>query len=234
MTVSPIVLARHRPLAVMALLTLVLAAGCEGRSATRTASAAEPASILASRADSVARARQDSANRAQPGYVIDSILPIDEQVRRFRAGLSEVSRFSGGATSRRALVDSILAGLARHDTTALRRLTITRAEYAWLVYPSSPFAVPPMQQPPQLSWYLESSPSEVGFARLVTRLGGRAWRASETRCPGTEVREGSNTIVSGCVVRVRDNDGGPRDLRLFGPLIEREGRWKVLSWANAF
>src|SRR5262245_66450399 len=35
------------------------------------------------RRDSIARARQDSINRAQPGYVIDSTLPVQEELRRF-------------------------------------------------------------------------------------------------------------------------------------------------------
>lgn len=217
----------------MPLLALALAAACDGHPSPRTASAAEPDSVVAARTDSVARARQDSINRTQPGYVVDSILPTDEQLRRFRAELPEVSRFTGGRSSRQALVDAIFAGLARGDTAALRRLTISRAEYAWLVYPSSPFAAPPMQQPPQLSWLLESTPSEVGFSRLVSRLGGRPIEVLQLRCPDAAVREGRNTIVGGCSVQLRDQ-GATRELRLFGPLIEREGEWKVLSWANAF
>lgn len=218
-------------LLLVALVTLL--AACDGQSGTRTAAAAEPDSVVAARADSVARARQDSINRAQPGYVIDSILPIEEQLRRFRADLPEVTRLAGGAASRRALVEAILQGVARGDTSALRRLTISRAEYAWLVYPTSPFAAPPMRQPPQLSWFLESTPSEVGLSRLLSRLGGRPIEVLETRCPDAVTREGRNTIVAGCVVRIRDQ-GETRELRLFGPLIERDGHWKVLSWTNAF
>jgi hypothetical protein len=47
------------------------------------------AAVDSARADSLTRARQDSVNRAQPGYIVDSILPIEEQLRRFRTGLAE-------------------------------------------------------------------------------------------------------------------------------------------------
>jgi hypothetical protein len=37
------------------------------------------AAVDSARADSIALVRQDSINRAQPGYVVDSILPMEEQ-----------------------------------------------------------------------------------------------------------------------------------------------------------
>src|ERR1043165_2290911 len=57
------------------------------------------------RADSIARARQDSINRTLPGYVIDSLLPVDEELRRFRAAIGgePVPAFVAGSPSREAL-----------------------------------------------------------------------------------------------------------------------------------
>jgi hypothetical protein len=226
--------ARRTTLAGFALLASSLTSACDPRSAAaRPASAAESDSARLVREDSLARVHQDSINRARPDYVVDSILPVEEQLRRFRADLREVSRLEGGERTRQALLDAIFAGIERADTATLERLTVSPAEYAWLVYPSSPFAVPPMQQAPQVRWYMESSASDVGLARLLARLGGRPLADVHTRCPNSVVREGANSIVAGCVVRWRDG-GARRALRLFGPLIERDGQWKVLSWANAF
>ena len=58
------------------------------------------------RTDSIARARQDSVNRAQPGYVVDSLLPIEEELRRFRAAIggSPVTALAHGSASREELV----------------------------------------------------------------------------------------------------------------------------------
>ena len=64
--------------------------------ATACQQGAKPADAATVRADSirrdsVARARQDSINRTLPGYVVDSILPIEEEVRRFK-GKSAANR----------------------------------------------------------------------------------------------------------------------------------------------
>src|ERR1700754_1736356 len=73
------------------------------------------------RADSVARARQDSINRAQPGYVIDSILPVEEELRRFRdaIGGAPVTALSGGSPSRDALARRVVAAVTANDTTEM-------------------------------------------------------------------------------------------------------------------
>jgi hypothetical protein len=58
------------------------------------------------REDSVARARQDSINRAQPGYIVDSVLPVEEELRRFREALggTPATKLANGSESREALV----------------------------------------------------------------------------------------------------------------------------------
>ena len=65
--------------------------------------------------DSIARARQDSINRALPGYVVDSILPIDEEIRRFaaRIGGDPVTSFAHASASREALVRRIVRDVTR-------------------------------------------------------------------------------------------------------------------------
>ncbi|HET8784860.1 MAG TPA: hypothetical protein VFM38_04450, partial [Candidatus Limnocylindrales bacterium] len=103
---GPVQLANGRCLRASAVLALVLAAatGCDEIEAgfARRVEAARADSVAT---DSMARARQDSINRAQPGYVVDSILPIEEELRRFRVGLGAApSHLVGGASSRETLI----------------------------------------------------------------------------------------------------------------------------------
>ncbi len=185
-------------------------------------------------ADSVARIRQDSVNRAQPGYVVDSILPIAEELRRFRAGLGEAPRgLEHGAPTRDALVDSFIDALQRADTATLVRLTISRAEFAYLVYPSSPNIDGPYRQAPGLVWMRLSGASGVGLARLLNRVGGRAIPRPSYRCDEPPTTEGDNRIWQDCEIRL----GSPAAAswqRLFGGIIERDGRFKILSYANDY
>src|SRR5215218_6925464 len=69
--------------ALAALIGLTLA--CDGAPSIRTAQATD-AGEAARRAD-LERARQDSVVRARPGYIIDSILPVQEEIRRFQTSL---------------------------------------------------------------------------------------------------------------------------------------------------
>lgn len=194
------------------------------------AAAADPA-----RTEAVARARQDSINRAQPGYVVDSILPVEEQLRRFRAGLPDTLRmFEGGASSRDALVWAFARNLEAADTGALVRLTISRAEFAWLVYPDSPLSAPPYRQAPDVAWMRHGAASSAGLGRLIDRLGGSRLGLKSWGCLEGPINEGANTVWRDCAVRFEKAGAGEQTLRLFSSIIGRNGRFKILSYANGF
>lgn len=185
--------------------------------------------------DSVALARQDSINRAQPGYIIDSILPIEEQLRRFRTGLPDTLRtFEVGASGKEELVRMFVRALETSDTATLVRLTVSRAEFAWLVYPDSPFSAPPYQQAPDLVWMRHTAASGVGLKRLLERLGGSGLGFQSWRCADAPITEGANHIWRDCAVRFQRAVGGQRTVRLFSSIVERHGRFKILSYANGF
>ena len=53
---------------------------------------------------------------------VDSIVPRDVELTRFRAGLAEPVGLTGGETSRDALVRHFMTALERRDTVALNGL----------------------------------------------------------------------------------------------------------------
>jgi hypothetical protein len=179
------------------------------------------------------RARQDSIVRARPGYIIDSILPIDEEIRRFQATLGErPSGFTDGARTRSELVTKFVRAIEQNDTTGLTRLVVSREEFGYLVYPSSPNAAPPYRQAPDLVWLMRSAGTGKASARLLARFGGRSIGFAGHSCPDGSVNEGANTVWSGCVVRRTQSAGDTTSLRMFGTIIERGGRFKFLSLSN--
>jgi len=191
--------------------------------------------IDSARADSIALVRQDSLSRAQPGYVVDSILPMDEQLRRFRAGLKEPPRgLNGAAHGKDHLMRAFVRALESADTAGLVRLTVTRAEFAYLVFPESPLSAPPYSQAPDLVWMRHSYGTATGLERLLTRLGGSPLGYRSLSCAEVPVIEGSNRIWKDCTVRFSLPGSSIQTLQLFASIIEREGRYKILSYANAF
>jgi hypothetical protein len=212
---------------------LSAAAGCD--SARASARSASPGADSV-RADSIARARQDSINRAQPGYVIDSILPVEEELRRFRAAIggAPATTLEHASPSRDVLIRRIVDDVARGDSLDLRAAAITAREYADLVYPSSPFTHPPYRQSPGLAWMQIAGRSASGYTRLLKRREGQRLALANYSCvPKAEV-QGDNRLWSDCVLRLVGAGRDTSTQRWFGSIVERQGRFKLISFANQF
>jgi hypothetical protein len=189
------------------------------------------------RADSIARAHQDSLNRAQPGYIIDSVFPVEEELRRFRAAIggTTVTSLQHGSDSREALVRRLVGAVAAQDTAQLRDMALTAREFADLVYPSSPYTRPPYRQAPSLVWMQMMNPSVSGFKRLMARRGGVQFTYVGHTCKPTAERQGANKLWLDCTVRlVNPAEHDTTSQRWFGTIIERDGRFKIVSYANQF
>ena len=159
---------------------------------------------------------------------------MDEALRRFRADLPAVTELSGGAGSRNELVGEFMLALEQNDTATVRRLHISRAEYAYLYFPSSRYMSEPYRQPPSVAWLLNAQNSDKGISRVMQRLGGRHLEWSGYTCPD-ETREGDNTFFRSCTAEYVDPQTNARvTRRLFGTIIARDGQHKFLSYANDF
>ena len=213
-------------LSIGALFACDTANTADGRVASRTDSV---------RADSMARARQDSINRASPGYVIDSVLPVDEELRRFRAavGGTTATDLQYASLSRTDLVRRFVRDLSTRDTTDLRRAVIDPREFADLVYPDSPNTRPPYRQSPAFVWMQIAGQSTSGLTRLLQRRGGQQLEYVGHACERPDV-QGANRLWPKCVVRVASTVGDTTTQRFFGTILERGGRFKFVSYANQF
>jgi hypothetical protein len=180
------------------------------------------------------RSRQDSIVRSRPGYVIDSILPVAEEIRRFQATLdTHPTTLTDAATSRSQLVGRFVQALEKNDTTGLTKLLVNRAEFGHLMYPSSPNAAPPYRQSPELVWLTRSASTDKAAHRLLARFGGKAFGFVGYDCADPATREGGNTLWAGCTVRFVEHGGADTArLRLFGSIVARDGRFKFVSLTN--
>ena len=176
-------------------------------------------------------------SRAEPAVVdtvarvVDSLLPIEEEIRRFRIDVPEVpTELTGGERSRDALVERWVSALERRDSLALGRMLLTAAEYITFYYPESPYTRPPYRQKPALRWFLITNSSAQGASRVWQRHAGTPLGYAGYSCTAEPEMLGSNRIWHQCVIKLNQAGGG-RQLRLFGPIIERNGRFKFLSYA---
>ena len=169
---------------------------------------------------------------AKSGYV-DSARTIEDDVRRFRAALPPVTSLTGGATHRDTLIVRFLAALQRGDTAAVRNMVLSRAEFAYLYYPESPYSRPPVQQAPALTWFLLLQESQKGITRVFDRYSRRPLHYVRHACEASPRADGSFRFWDRCAITYRDA-GTTVTRRLFASIVERDGHFKFMSYANDF
>lgn len=163
---------------------------------------------------------------------VDSVFPIDEELRRFRAELQPVDSLTGGADSRDELVRRFGAAVAAGDAAALRALAITVEEFAWLYYPHTRYTRPPYELGPAIVWFQLENYGGRGLSRLLNRYGRRPFSGTGHACSAEPIVEERNTIWADCVIRYTDPNGHNAEASLFGAILERDGRFKFVSYAN--
>lgn len=166
--------------------------------------------------------------------VVDSVLPMEVALERFRSGLAEPERLESGAKDMDTLVRHMVDALATSDTLAFERLAVDRAEFAWLYYPTTTVALPPYELPPALAWFQMQQRSRRGVFRALAAYGGVPLEYVGYRCDATPRVEGENRIWTDCRIELARPGEAPVPVRIFGAVIERDGRFAVLSYDNDF
>jgi hypothetical protein len=163
---------------------------------------------------------------------VDSALPIEEEIRRFKATVGRsVTELEGSTDSRDALIATFVSALERADTTTLVRMALDAAEFIDLYYPHTMYTQPPYELSPPILWMLITGNSEKGLVRVLRRYAGQPFGFEAYRCDPEPKTEGPNRIWDGCVLE-RRIDTGVETYRMFGSIIERDGRFAFVSYAN--
>jgi hypothetical protein len=106
---------------------------------------------------------------------------------------------------------------------------MTRPEFAYLYYPTSPFAA---RQEAGLWWFLNRESSRVGITRTFARLGGQPLRYVGHRCR-PPVEDGASLTHDYCEVTFAVR-GDTSTIRLFGSILEHDGHYKFMGFGNDF
>jgi hypothetical protein len=186
-------------------------------------------SIVLAASSCVGEARGERGSEA----TVDRSVPMSEMIERFNAGEPVVKELTGGMDSRDALIAELVQAIKRADTGTLSQLAVSRAEWGQLYFPTSRYATAPYELPPEIAYMLSASASEKGLSRLLQRLGGRDLAFQGYRCAESAV-EDRNRYWSECTLQYELPGEERLEHRLFQALIERDGKYKILSFANDF
>lgn len=181
----------------------------------------------------VAGCRVESARRGST-TTVDSAMSRAEALGRFQAAIPRVDTLASPFHSRDSLVAAFVAGVQQSDTAALRSMALSVNEFGWLYYPTTPQGLPPYSLNADLMWFLTYERSGIGLSRMLTLRGGQPLNYAGYECDEKASKEGPNTVWGPCRIKRRGSDGKITTERLFGLIIEREGRYKFVSFANDF
>lgn len=168
--------------------------------------------------------------RTDPGT--DAKLTHEQELAEFRTGVPELAAFDNAAPTRDALVAQWLAAVAAADTATVRRMLLSRAEFAWLFYPTTAQGLPPYELPPGLLWDMLTRQSDAGMRYVFRRWSEKDLQLAGYDCGTAPVAEGDNLIHGPCVIHMIVDERDTIAARLTGPIIERAGEFKFVSYTN--
>ena len=145
------------------------------------------------------------------------------------ASCSPVLPHGEAAPSAEAAAAAVLDALERRDRDRLRSLAIAEQEFRERVWPRLPASRPERNLPFSYVWGDLRQKSEGRLAATLARHGGRSYELAGVTFAGV-TDYGTYRVHREATLHVRDGTGAAQDLRLFGSMIEQDGRWKVFSY----
>ena len=186
--------------------------------------------LLAVVAASSACSRSDArdASVAPP----DTLHTAVESLRRFRAALSPVDSLSPAFATKEDLARAFITAVVANDIPRLAETVIDRAEFAWLYYPDNPISHPPYELPAGIAWFELEGNSLAGVRRALAAYARRKPSFRGLACAADPIVQGANRLWNGCTVVLTLEDGTTARVRMFGSILERGGRFKLVTAAN--
>jgi hypothetical protein len=152
----------------------------------------------------------------------------ETELAAFRSGMTE-PRFLAGPASADSLVHLFQQALAKRDAAGLDRLQVTREEFAYFYYPDSKMSRPPYDLGPDIVWIQIQSQRDRGLRRLLAKYGEGSFRVRGLVCQAPERQNW--VVIHQCAV-LTSGAAGAKPEQLFGSIIERDGRFKFVGYAN--
>lgn len=137
---------------------------------------------------------------------------------------------SNSHESPEALARAVLAAIEARDAGALRALALNREEFTEDVWPDLPAARPERNLSPSFVWGDLNQKSNIMLRETLTAHGGKTYALVSVRFLGGTTQYESYRVHRESELTVKDVNGTERNLRVFGSVIEKDGRYKVFSY----
>ena len=129
-----------------------------------------------------------------------------------------------------ALARAVLAAFEKRDIDRLLKLALDKQEFAEHVWPELPAAKPERNLSVNFVWGDLHQKSNIMLHESLAAHGGKKYELVGLRFLGETTPYGSYLVHRESELTVKDLDGTQRDIRLFGSVLEKGGRFKVFSY----
>jgi hypothetical protein len=130
-----------------------------------------------------------------------------------------------------AVAQAVVDALERRDRAALERIAVNEAEFRDLVWPRQPAARPERNLPWDYVWGDLATKSRHQLrGRLTSWAPGRGLRVVSVAFTGDTTDYDTYRVMRKSLVTLRDAAGEQTTARLFGSIIEQNGRYKIFSY----
>lgn len=140
----------------------------------------------------------------------------------------------GGALfdSPEAAAREALALIEAGDAGRLSRLALSEAEFRAAVYPRLPASRPERNTSADFVWDRLHQRSRSALAYTLERYRGRRFEVVAVDFVGESTDYGPFQVHRETVLTVEAPDGGRGTLRIFGSMLEQDGRYKIFSYVT--
>ncbi|MEW6130175.1 MAG: hypothetical protein AB1757_24275 [Acidobacteriota bacterium] len=132
-------------------------------------------------------------------------------------------------TSPEALCRNLLNALARQDLEALKAMRITKDEFCNYLFPELPSSRLP-NVTCDFVWQQATLKSDGGFYKMYPQHQGKKYAFVALRFAKGQDTYSTYRIHKASLITVRDETGKQQELRLFGSLLEMDGKYKLISF----
>ena len=136
-------------------------------------------------------------------------------------------RLTDGARSLDALTDAFAAAVMAQDTAAMHTLRVTEREHTELLWPEFPASR--NNYSAEFAWENLDRSSVKDAARIADDHGGAPRRVVATECRRGVTEYDTFRIHGDCWVVWAAPDDGRDTVKLFGSIVEMDGRYKVVG-----
>lgn len=139
---------------------------------------------------------------------------------------------SGGSSNPQELASHVLAAFAAGDRARLIEMSLSEDEFRRNVWPHLPAARPERNLPFDYVWGDLRQKSLDSLDQALERMRRERLDLQSIGFRGETSRYGTATVRRESVLVVRGSDGTVREIRLFGSMVEQDGRFKVFSYVT--